>query len=591
MSGIKEQIVVRTVLITSVVTALYFVATVVAGISLSYSPVPFWDMWVGTLGFYMDHLDGKTSIWWAQHNEHRIIITRFLFWLDFKLANGSGVLLLATHPLLAALAVYIFYLFVRQLTVVETSRQRLIGVLTASLLTVWLFQWMQHENFAWAFQSQFFLAQMLPLLSLYLLARSITAKHRRTIWFAASGIAGVASAGTMANGVICLPLMVIYALCTRQSWPRVMVLAALTVLTLGLYFLNYVSPAHHGSITQALLQQPWDLARYVLMYLGTPFIFLLGGGVSGGLVAAISTALMAVTSFYYLITLTRALIFRPNGDPQTQALKIWQLALVFYIIYLAGTALGTGGGRLIFGVNQAISYRYTTPALMAWAALFVLLLPGVVQHWRRLRYGVVPAITVLLVLAIHLQAAALENRQQQIFDRALAALALEMNIRDASRIGAIHQMSNHFINLVDRARKRELSVFNQYPWRGLREQTGSIHQVPASLPACDGHLDRLDVVQRDTDYRLMQGWLVDPQTRQPATLIRLVDQQDVIRGFALGGQVRPDVADAIGQHAIESGFAGYMTLPASGGGIRLIADNNACELVIAALPGSAGEIN
>ena len=44
-----------------------------------YSPIPFGDMWNGTLGFFVRIQDGDYSAWWAQHNEHRIVLARILF--------------------------------------------------------------------------------------------------------------------------------------------------------------------------------------------------------------------------------------------------------------------------------------------------------------------------------------------------------------------------------------------------------------------------------------------------------------------------------------------------------------------------------
>ncbi|MGD4365427.1 hypothetical protein QT713_22860, partial [Xanthomonas citri pv. citri] len=43
----------------------------------TFSPVPFWDMWDGGLGFYVRQMT-DVSQWWAQHNEHRIVLSRIL---------------------------------------------------------------------------------------------------------------------------------------------------------------------------------------------------------------------------------------------------------------------------------------------------------------------------------------------------------------------------------------------------------------------------------------------------------------------------------------------------------------------------------
>jgi hypothetical protein len=54
----------------------------VAGVCRAYSPVPFSDMWDGYLHFFMQVSDGDSGAWWRQHNEHRIVLARLLFWIN-----------------------------------------------------------------------------------------------------------------------------------------------------------------------------------------------------------------------------------------------------------------------------------------------------------------------------------------------------------------------------------------------------------------------------------------------------------------------------------------------------------------------------
>src|SRR5690606_24519482 len=128
-------------------------------------------------------------------------------------------------------------------------------------------------------QSQFFMAQTLPLLAIYLLARACIEDtgHNSRLWFSAACLTGVASAGTMANGIICLPLMAAYLLLSRQSWQRALLLLVLSAAVLMLYFNDYRSPPSHGSVLSTLINEPLELAHYVFLYLGTPFFYLLNG--------------------------------------------------------------------------------------------------------------------------------------------------------------------------------------------------------------------------------------------------------------------------------------------------------------------------
>src|SRR5690554_6012735 len=249
------------------VTALIVLLAVVGG-ARAWTPVPFWDMWDGTLGFYIAVQDGNTATWWAQHNEHRIILARLLFWLDFRFFSGTGLFLTVMNYIFVALATLLFIRIGKQrwhaLDPAADQRTTWHWWLLAMLLCAWLFQWMQWENFSWAFQSQFFLAQLIPLYALYTIARAADAeRHNSLHWFVAACIFGVLAVGTMANGIITLPLLTVYALLTRQGSRRVGVLLILTVVLLGLYFRNFDTPEHHGSLSDAILTQPLALIQYV----------------------------------------------------------------------------------------------------------------------------------------------------------------------------------------------------------------------------------------------------------------------------------------------------------------------------------------
>ena len=52
--------------------AVVMTVLAVIGAIRMYSPIPHWDMWDGTLQFYLDTQDGIASAWWRQHNEHRV---------------------------------------------------------------------------------------------------------------------------------------------------------------------------------------------------------------------------------------------------------------------------------------------------------------------------------------------------------------------------------------------------------------------------------------------------------------------------------------------------------------------------------------
>jgi hypothetical protein len=74
-----------------------------------------------------------------------------------------------------------------------------------------------------------------------------------------------------------------------------------------------------------------------------------------------------------------------------------------FILYIGGTALATAGGRLIFGIEQALTSRYMTPSLMAWAALFVIIMPKLVTSYERLKWQLCMPLSLIILVMLPMQ--------------------------------------------------------------------------------------------------------------------------------------------------------------------------------------------
>jgi len=547
--------------------ALLFVALAVVGGVRAYSPVPFWDMWGSYLPFMDYAAESGWHAWWTQHNEHRIVLARLLFWSDLRWFDGAGWFLIVANYALVALAAAFFC---RLLGEVEAPAGRAADMRALKFSVVaWLFFWSQHENLTWAFQSQFFLAQLLPLAALYTLYRSL--KGGAAV-FALACLLGVLSVGTMANGVLALPLMTAYAALTRQGLRRTGVLALLAGLALFAYFHDYLAPAGHGSLAGALLGHPLKFAGYVLNYLGSPFHFAFGA-------RGIGRAAALLASLFFVASAAR-FAARYLRQPRQAA---FQLALLFFIAYVAGTAFGTAGGRLVFGLSQALSPRYTTPALMAWAALMVLYAPALLalqERRRRMAWG---AFAVLALLMLAYQLRALQSKADDLFDRSVAALAIELRIKDQEAIGHVAPDTG-VIEVAAQAADRQRSVFGLYPYRGAREAMGAVFR-PASLPACQGALDSAVVVHGDEGYLRVTGWLYEAGRRAVPQVVRILDAEGRQRGYALGGNDGNAAQAALHKASHLAGYRGYLSAEAGGQALTLRGEGPqgaVCELKVKA---------
>lgn len=553
-------------LLTSALFAICIIALAIMGGVRNYSPVPYWDMWNGTLQFYTNINNGEYQAWWAQHNEHRIVLARLLFWLDYRYFGGLSAFLIVTNYILVGITSYVFWLFLIEAAGKKHITRR--EVITALLITSWLFLWAQENNFTIGFQSQFILAQLLPLTSFLWLAKSANSGRRRDFVMACTF--GVLSAGAMANGVLALPLMFVYSLFIRQGTARSSTLLALSIAVNVMYFYHYHSPPNHGNLLASLMENPIGYFHFVFLYLGSPFYFLLAQGGLGKHVAVFA-ALFLVTSSLWLAS--RQLSYSRRSPAI--------VALLFFIIYIGGSAFGTAGGRLNFGLDMALASRYTTPSLMAFAALFVSLYAS---EWDSISAGVkkiLVTITIAVcVLMLGAQAKALRPMNELLSGKEVAALALALDVKDDKYIESVlYPSSATALNIARVAVERHYSIFGEYPYKDLKYQIGKPF-VTESATECLGNLDFIEPIDGVPSYVRVNGWIFSDIDANTPKLVQFVDKGGLIIGYALTGTPRPDVAKAISTKANLSGFRGYLRSEATG--LQAIAEGSrsSCHLMV-----------
>lgn len=550
--------------------ALLVVLLSMVGAWLLYSPVPFWDMWTGTLQFYMRAAGGDSAVWWSQHNEHRIFLARLLFWADLRWFGGVSAFLVVANFALVAAAAFQFYLILRALS---GGPEHAFGRAVLQLITTaWLFQWMQFDNLVWGFQSQFILAQLLPLCGLYMLARAATTSAVLDAHYIGGCAYGVASLGTMANGVLALPLMFVFALFTRQARARQIILALLSVLGLYAYFHNYHAVAAHGALMVALKGNPLGFLQYVLLYLGSPFYYLFGAHHFGHVVAVLMGAVLVLGALCCLAGLLTQMPKKPLP-----------LAMLFFIAYIGSTAVGTAGGRLFLGVDQSLTSRYTTPALMAWAAMLVLVAPAVMRGLQRFGKRWLLPLGLLSVLMLAAQRPALHPDVTMLFDRKLAALALEMGVRDKVQIARVVFDAGKGLELARQAGDAGLSVFGRYPFRDVHQQLGA-PVTSFAAATCETGALQLQSVDDDTRFLRLKGWVMTATESERPQALRLINHQGRMAGYALIDQHSQAAAAAAGRSARMYRFEGYILAQDGNSGIFMDSPDSVCQYQLR-LPG------
>lgn len=548
----------------AVALAVLFVTLTVIGGFRNYSPVPFWDMWGGYLDFFVKVKNGNYSAWWALHNEHRILFSRLLFYLDLDQFGGKAAFLIVCNYTLLA---FFYYLFLRILNyLLPGTQQKRVRLIIASIICTLTFSWIQHPNLIWGFQSQFIAAYLFPLGAFFFLALSSLPDGRIHLFFTLAALLGFLSAGTMANGVIVLPLMVVIAILLKVSWSRIVVLGLLSGTELYLYYANYHAPRNLGSLTDALLNHWFDVGKYILLYLGGPMYHM--AGIGSIYLSVIASLFLIVSSFFFTYTI---LLSSPRKHPV-------QLALLAFIAYVGGTALGTAGGRLVLGLEKALSSRYMTPSLMAWVSL-LLLYVWFYNDRRSLTVKQAGLLIIIPILLLPAQLKALDGKHVTLFNRMVAALALEIGVRDEPLLAHIYPDTNRVIGIAEKSREDNSSIFGHKQIQDAKNQFGkTVKELPQVT--CRGSLDGISIVSGDPEYLKVRGWVFDANADNTPSRVLVVDNDRTILGYAITGKPRPDVVSAlaISDKAGLSGFKGYIKPDRTVNRVTLIGKEPDCIL-------------
>lgn len=513
--------------------AFFYISSVIIGIYNNYSPVPYWDMWNGYLEFFIKVQNGDTYAWIAQHNEHRILLSRILFWIDIKFFDGLSYFLLICNFFLMLSIVYLFSKIINNLfKYIDTTRYYLL--LSITILT---FSWIQNNNITWGFQSQFFLAHLFPLLSFYLLGKY--SETENNLFYFTSLIVAILSVFTMGNGILVLPLLIVLAFIFKISKGKQLTTLLTTIITLSIYFADYTSPAGHGSLTETVLQHPEDFILFIFTYLGAPI----------GLAVGESKLIVSQFSGFLFIALSSYYTSRAFKEKRSVVLVF---ALLTFIAYIGATAFGTAGGRAVFGLEMALSSRYTTPVLMAWSSLLILSIYFI--DFKKKHLSIL--FTIIPILFLYQQTKAFKDVNNS--DKLLASLALELSINDEEYTKRVFPFTDWLHEIVKEPKNKNLSIFGEESIKGIAEKVSTkLETIPEANLI--GSLDAVNILSKDMHFYRVRGWLYDKQAEGIPKNAFIVNDSKEIIGYLLTGFERNDVAKAIDDKAKYSGFYGYLT--------------------------------
>jgi hypothetical protein len=541
------------------------IAAAVYMVVVSYSSLPWDDGWI-QIDPLVNGINPLSLHWlWAQHDDHRLVITKLFLLADLRMFHARQWFLLTSIQVIQFLFLVVLSWSMR---VLGGWRGR-VWLAGTGLATFCLFCPSQWHNFVWGFEPCFVLPGLFVTLSFAgLLLYWIDAERqpgKPSAWrFIALSIAAALGATlSLANGNLVWPLLVVAALFLGLRRSVVLSFAATGAVTIALYLHHYVSrqaEANAGSFRG----DPLRFLQFVAVYLGSVWAHaspVLAGifGVAG------AGAVCAVVLRSRLYIRTR---------------QAFAIQLVLTLLFCLGTAFATALGRSNFGLSYAFSSRYQTVVLLFWCCLGLMLLGSVAAIKRTRVPFMVVQICLLAIMArgAYLAQYPIREARRHGFQLRVASMALFTATNDWRQVYfGVGVKPDYLMRDVPYLQENHLSIYYGDAHSQLGRPLDAVfHQ--ASPDECAGAVESTTPMEGLLGMRALRitGWAWDYKHEQPPAEV-IATSDGIITGLAAVGDWRPAIKAANPQ--ITSSYTGYV------GYVRDVNPHMAVK-IYAILPGS-----
>ncbi|NET43993.1 hypothetical protein [Okeania sp. SIO2B3] len=364
-------------LVLGINLCLAIIPAIVLGILiLKYSlNVPIQDQW--QIAAVFEKVNMRTLSFndlMAQHNESRKFFPRLIFIaLAFLTKWNIRYEMLVIFLLACIVAINIYLL--NRLTINTSS----IKSLTIALVSnIFIFSAVQYENWLWGIQIVVFI----PIACITTCILIAYSRLNNTAKFLICMLLATISTFSYANGllawVIVLPVL---ALAKLKSWSDILKNIKLYILwiigfiaNIALYFYDYQKPLSHPNPVESI-QYPDQIFQYFLAFIGTAL------GIGSSIQPLNNSIILGSITITLFICLCSYVLWQIK-DHQIRSQTIGWIMLGSYTII---SALVTSFGRVSFGIEQALSSRYTTfSTYLIISIIHLMIIVG--EDWRKKEY-------------------------------------------------------------------------------------------------------------------------------------------------------------------------------------------------------------
>ena len=286
----------------------------------------------------------------AQHNESRKFFPRLIFLaLGFITKWNIRYEMLVTFLLACIVSINIYLL--NKLTI---GGSRIKGLTIAFISNIFIFSAVQYENWLWGIQIVIFIP-IVCITSCILIAYSkLNNRTKILICMVLSTISTFSYANGLLAWVIVLPVLALVQLKFWSDIRKNIILYLLFwiigfIANVTFYFHDYQKPLSHPNPLESI-QYPYQIFQYFLVFLGGSL------GVNSSIQPLNNSIIFGLVVIIIFIGFCSYIIWHIKD----YELRYKTISWIMLGSYTVISALVTSLGRVTFGVEQALSSRYTT---------------------------------------------------------------------------------------------------------------------------------------------------------------------------------------------------------------------------------------
>jgi hypothetical protein len=500
----------------------------------SYSLIPFADQWANFYGFYLNVSDGAYQAWLNLELDHMIILSRALYWIDFKFFGGLSIFLIFLSYLLTFLSALIFAVLIK-----KSISQKFLSYGNYWILFFvfpWLFLYMQSQNLIWGYNIHFILINLLPLLVfslLYLSHIGVNVNTNKSIAI----VIGALSVLCAISGLLVLPIMLLYFIFLDKNKRWIIILLPLIILT-WFFYLHFGTLSHESvGNFEFILSNPFEAINFFLLYLGAPFWHLIHLNMFGKIAASLFGLIFVILFCFG--------IYRELKKKNRSALNV---SMLFFIIFIILSAIAITFGRSKNGLDQALVGRYTTQPIFAWASMLVIYAKDLASFYENKSRNFFYSLLLLIFLMTLNQTKAL-RLHNYIEPRDIAGLAIAMGVNDKKLIeGSVWSPSEYTLEIAKRGKDPAIGYFGIYPF----SEIGKKVTFDNNYRSCNTILKSVNLVESDYQYSFFTGVFSAEDIEKIPKFIYVYNGSREVIGYALSGKVLD-----IEKFSKNYGFKGY----------------------------------